>query len=121
VRILADENCDVVLVGTLRADGHDVLRVVDTLRAADDEAIFQFAIREQRVLLTHDLDFGMISDRSDAHPPAIVLMRLDPLGAASRAAIVSAFLAAIADRYVGKFFVVEPGSTRERFLTAKPL
>ena len=120
MRILADENCDVVLIRVLRSDGHDVLRVVDTLRAADDKAVFAFAIREQRVLLTHDLDFGVISDRSTEHPPAIVLMRLDPLGATARARIVSAFLTTVADRYTGKFFVVEPGSARERFLTANP-
>jgi len=58
MRFLADECCDVALVGALRTDGHDVLYAVETLRGATDEELLNRALLEHRVLLTEDKDFG---------------------------------------------------------------
>ena len=52
MRFLADECCDAALVDTLRADGHDVLYVVETMSGAEDDVILARAFSEHRVLLT---------------------------------------------------------------------
>jgi predicted nuclease of predicted toxin-antitoxin system len=90
MRILADENCDMLLVGRLRAAGHDVARVVDQASGASDEAVLELAAAQDRILLTHDLDFGLLS-RSQQLPPSVVLIRLDPLTTQTRADIVAAY------------------------------
>lgn len=90
MRISADENCDMLLVGRLRAAGHDVARVVDQASGASDEAVLELAAAQDRILLTHDLDFGLLS-RSQQLPPSVVLIRLDPLTTQTRADIVAAY------------------------------
>lgn len=98
--ILADENCDTVLVARLRGTGHDVFHILEKRPGAPDEAVLTLAADHDRILLTNDLEFGILAERFDTYPPAIVLLRLDPLRA----------------HLVGKFFVVEPGSIRERVM-----
>jgi predicted nuclease of predicted toxin-antitoxin system len=114
MRLLADENCDAILIARMRAEGHDVRRVVEFARGADDRQILSESIQDDRALLTHDLDFGLLSDRSVQKPPAIILMRLEPLRAAKRADIVVKFLRTVAKTYRGKFYVIEPGNVRAR-------
>ena len=59
IRFLLDENFNGKIVRGLRARRPDVdmIRVQDTdLLGADDAAVLEWAAREGRVLLTHDLD-----------------------------------------------------------------
>jgi predicted nuclease of predicted toxin-antitoxin system len=114
--ILADENCDAVLVARLRETGHDVLHILERRPGAPDEAVIKLAADQDRILLTNDLGFGILAERFDTYPPAIVLLRLDPLPARLRAEIVATFFETLDTNCVGKFFVVEPGSIRERFM-----
>jgi predicted nuclease of predicted toxin-antitoxin system len=118
MRILADENCEIRLVRRLREAGHDVLHALEMLRGASDTVVREYAIREQRVLLTNDLDFGLLAEQMREHPPAVVLLRLDPLSASARMDVVSSFFAGIGHAWQGKFFVLEPGSIRERAIGA---
>lgn len=59
IRFLLDENFNGKIVRGLRARRPDVdmIRVQDTdLLGADDAAVLEWAAREGRILLTHDLD-----------------------------------------------------------------
>ena len=58
MKFLADECCDASLVSALRADGHDVLYVLETFPGTSDDAILDRAFAEHRILLTEDKDFG---------------------------------------------------------------
>jgi hypothetical protein len=58
VRLLADENFDVNIVrGILRRiPGVDIVRVQDVgLTGADDQSVLEWAARDGRVLVTHDV------------------------------------------------------------------
>lgn len=85
-------------------------------RGADDRHVFGEAIRDDRVLVAHDLDFGLISDTAIDKTPAIVLMRRERPKAALRAATFANFLRTIEVSYPSKLYVVEPGSMRIRLL-----
>ncbi|MDO8688883.1 MAG: DUF5615 family PIN-like protein [Dehalococcoidia bacterium] len=64
VRLLADMNISPKTVLALRQRGWDVVRVSEFLpTTASDREILRLARREDRVVITHDLDFG--STRSD--------------------------------------------------------
>jgi predicted nuclease of predicted toxin-antitoxin system len=114
MRLLADENCDVVLIAALREAGHDVVRVVEFAAGAADTDVFGYAISDGRVVITNDTDFGLLAERSEKCPPAVILLRLDPLRALIRSEIVVRFLASLEEGYQGKFYVLEPGSVRVR-------
>ena len=60
MRFLADESCDFAVVRALRAAGHDVLAVSEVSPGDEDLAVIDFAVREGRILLTEDKDFGQL-------------------------------------------------------------
>src|SRR5687767_11049488 len=60
MRFLADESCDFAIVRALRAAGHDVLAVVDVSPRAADPNVIDLAVRDNRILLTEDKNFGQL-------------------------------------------------------------
>lgn len=59
---LADENIHSDVVAFLRAEGCNVLDVKESgLIGADDMTLIRTAYAEQRVVLTHDSDFGTLA------------------------------------------------------------
>ena len=114
MRFLANENFPGDAVAALRADGHDVDWVRTTAPGTKDEDVMAWAVREMRILLTFDKDFGELAWRVGLPSTSgIVLFRL-PMPSASS---VGAFLAARIgqrDDWVGHFTVIEPGRIRMR-------
>ena len=117
--ILADENCDRYLVGRLRDAGHDVQHILELRRGSRDEAVLDNSIRTGRILVTFDLDFGLMSERASELPPAIVLLRLQPLSRVARADLVVTFFDRLTADWRDRFYVIEPGGVRERLLERK--
>jgi predicted nuclease of predicted toxin-antitoxin system len=58
VRWLADECIAAPLVAFLRAAGHDVLYVAESAVGLTDTEVTELALRERRLPLTEDKDFG---------------------------------------------------------------
>src|ERR1700675_1744723 len=61
MRFLADESCDFAVVRALRSAGHDVIAIAEVSPRADDEIVIDRAVREDRILLPEDKDFGWVS------------------------------------------------------------
>src|SRR5204863_8102227 len=95
VRLVADESCDFTLVVGLRAAGHDVVAITETMSGADDEQVMALAAAERRLLLTEDKDFGQLVFAAAARNSGVVLVRY-PVRA--RATCTSDFLAGCAGR-----------------------
>jgi predicted nuclease of predicted toxin-antitoxin system len=111
-RILADENCDRLIVIALRDAGYLVDYVAETDSGESDDELFRLARENDQILLTNDLDFGHLAERALEHPPAIILMRLDRLGRAARCERVVEVVNRLGDEMVGQFVVIEPGQVR---------
>ena len=60
MRFLADESCDFSVVQALRTAGHDVHAIAELLPGLDDAAVMGLALRERRMLLTEDKNFGQL-------------------------------------------------------------
>src|SRR5262249_22724835 len=74
---LANENVTATVIEGLRQRGHDVLSVKESMRSEPDDVILARAQAEQRIVVTHDKDFGELAFRS--HLPAsggVILFRL---------------------------------------------
>lgn len=57
--------------------GYDAVHLIDaTMERASDLEIMDKALNEQRVILTHDLDFGKLLAFSGAKLPSVVTFRL---------------------------------------------
>lgn len=81
----------------LRAAGHDAVHVLDyRMHAAPDEAIFDRAVLESRVLVSADTDFGALLSLREATAPSVILFRgASPKRADEQAALILTSLAAI--------------------------
>jgi predicted nuclease of predicted toxin-antitoxin system len=119
VRFLANENFPGDAVAALRSAGHDVGWVRIDSPGVSDEAVLDRAMRETRVLLTFDKDFGELAWRA-ALPAScgIVLLRLTMMPAATAGETIAALIAA-RDDWAGHFSVIEPGRLRMRPLPGK--
>lgn len=77
MRFLADMGVSQQVVEWLRTNGHDAVHLRDEgLQRLPNGEIFQKAGREQRIVLTFDLDFGEILAASAGQIVSVVLFRL---------------------------------------------
>jgi predicted nuclease of predicted toxin-antitoxin system len=114
MRFLADENFPGDAVEALRRTGHDVLWVRTAAPGSKDEDVLAWAVREGRVLLTFDLDFGELAWRSRLPASSgVVLFRLRMPAAEEAGRTLADRLAERAD-WAGHFSVIEPGRVRMR-------
>ena len=68
IRFHLDEHVDHEIARGLRSRGVDVTTTADAnLLGAEDEAHFEFARREGRVIVTNDADFLRLASRGEEH------------------------------------------------------
>ncbi len=58
--LLADENLHPIIVTFLRSQGYNVLYAREGLIGSSDTALMQLAQSQNRVVITHDKDFGSL-------------------------------------------------------------
>jgi predicted nuclease of predicted toxin-antitoxin system len=78
MRFLADESCDFAVVRALRASGHDVIAVAEIAARTEDAEVIAWAVREARVVLTEDKDFGQLVYAGAHQSTGVVLIRFPP-------------------------------------------
>lgn len=114
MRFLANENFPGVAVMVLRAAGHDVAWGREDNPGIADQDVLAWAVREARVLLTFDKDFGELAWH--ARLPAdcgVILFRL-PMPRPPLAGQILAEIVTARDDWRGCFSVVESGRLRMR-------
>ena len=112
MRILADENVPRLVVASLAEQGHEVAWVAEAGSGEADAALIERAVREDRVVLTSDRDFGRLALRqAEVPPPGVVLLRLEGLSPSGLARAVAEALNSRND-WRGHIAVIEPGRIR---------
>ncbi len=77
MRFLADMGISMRIVEWLRSNSHDVIHLREqNLYSLPDNEIFDKAIKENRIILTFDLDFGEIVALSKSRQISVILFRL---------------------------------------------
>lgn len=114
MRILADVNIAPRTVTHLRDLGHDVERVGDTLApSTSDEEIVLAALKDDRIVLTQDLDLSTIVALSGRQAPSIVTLRLSSARIESVNARLEEVLPAIEESLAtGALVTIEDRRTR---------
>lgn len=112
MRFLADESCDFAVVRALREAGHDVIAVADSARSLADEIILALAIRERRILLTEDKDFGQWVFAERRATGGVIFLRYPPAARRVMSSAVVQLVERYGKRLFGCFVVVQPGRVR---------
>jgi predicted nuclease of predicted toxin-antitoxin system len=116
VRWLADEWVAAPLVALLRAHGHDVLYVAEAAVGLSDADVIALALREKRLLLTEDKDFGDLVFRRERTVPGVVLMRIGSETPTLKTTCLAAAIERYAEGLFGRYTVIEEGRFRSRRL-----
>ncbi|MGP1676888.1 MAG: DUF5615 family PIN-like protein [Giesbergeria sp.] len=119
MRFLANENFPGDAVKAVRVAGHDLAWIRTDAPGSSDSDVLAQAIRENRVLLTFDKDFGELAWRAGLPATAgIVLFRI-PMPSPADVGPAIASIIGSRDDWAGHFSVVEPGRVRMRSLPSK--
>ena len=114
MRFLANENFPGPVIKALQSAGHDVVWVRTVRPGATDPDILTWAVREQRILLTFDKDFGELAGRSVPAPKCgVVLVRSRVPKPAEQGKHLAEVITARND-WPGHFSVIEPSRVRMR-------
>jgi predicted nuclease of predicted toxin-antitoxin system len=77
MRFLLDENVEYRLATFLQHYGHDVTAIAhDYLAALKDSEVLRISVREERILITNDRDFGELVVRRQLPHVGVILLRL---------------------------------------------
>ncbi len=89
-----------------------MVAVAQTARGSEDEDVIRLTVREKRILLTEDRDFGRLVFAQGAESLGVVYIRF-PVSARSRLGqSVVGLVNRLGERLQGKFIVLQPGRAR---------
>ena len=116
MRFLADENVPGSAVVALADQQHDVAWVRETAPGMGDAEVLAWAVRESRIVLTFDKDFGELARRSSLPASCGVILFRVPMPRPGDAGTSLAAMIVARQDWAGHFSVVEPGRVRLRRL-----
>lgn len=111
MRFLADESCDSDLIRLLRKSGHDILAIAEISPRAEDTDVIERAVRDERVLLTEDKDFGQLVF-AHGKEVRVVFLRYPTSVRQKLFQDVIRVVEQHGKKLAGCFVVIEPGRTR---------
>jgi predicted nuclease of predicted toxin-antitoxin system len=112
MRFLADESCDFAVVRALRAAGFDVLCISESSRRAEDSEVIRLAVRENRILLTEDKDFGRLVYSHGQETLGVIFLRFPTFARRQISRDVVDLVKQQGEKLAGCFITVQPGRIR---------
>ena len=82
------------------------------MKGAKDEEILRLAVKEHRIRITNDKDFGRLA--GFLKPPGIILLRLKDESIANKVKIVSFVVTSYGESIIGNILVVSEKKIRTR-------
>ena len=114
LRFKLDENADPRWREPLAQAGYEVSTVVEeSLRGAEDEVVAEVCQKEERCLITADLDFAQILEYPPEKYMGLIILRHPHPTLAGMARLIRQIVAVLPNESpVGRLWIVEPGRIR---------
>lgn len=106
MKFLVDENVESAVVKTLRELGCDVLYISEKHCGVSDDAVFELAATDNRILITNDTDFGEMVFRQGKVLAGVVLMRFMAETSGKKVAAIKHLLKYHKEKLKGHFAVI---------------
>ena len=114
MKFLIDENVGFTLVKYLRDQGFDVKSVSELFPSRDDVSIIKIAVKEERIIVTNDKDFGYLTFKAIFPPPSLVLLRFKEEIPTEKIKAIKAILNLPEEKIMNHFIVASENKIRIR-------
>jgi predicted nuclease of predicted toxin-antitoxin system len=114
LRFLVDESTGYLVAQHLSAAGYDAIAVVDVLPQASDREILTYAVREARIVVTNDKDFGDLIFFHRLQHQGVILLRGDDFRPTARWRLLDNTIQRYGHRLEGAFTVITDYGVRIR-------
>lgn len=88
MKFLADENFPITSFRLLQEAGYDIKHIAFETPGVSDRVVTDFAISENRIILTFDGDYGTLIFKFGYQPPGVIYFRLTNISASEPAFIL---------------------------------
>ena len=78
LRFLADENIPYTVISELKKLGYNIISVLNYRSGMTDEEVIELAVKEKRIIITFDKDFGRLVTLNP-NTPGVILLRIPPI------------------------------------------
>ena len=112
MKFLVDECTGIYVSKKLKEMNFDCISVIECMRGAEDEEIAERAVKEDRVIITNDKDFGRLT--GFYKPPGIILLRLKDESAENKVKMVTFLVTSHRESILGNIMVVSEKKIRIR-------
>jgi predicted nuclease of predicted toxin-antitoxin system len=112
MEFLADESCAMPVIRALREAGHDVVAIAEIATGSTDDQVLERAVKEERVLITEDRDFGELVYARGRSSLGVILLRFHSRALLAKTGTLLEAISRLGSRLESSFTVVEPGRVR---------
>lgn len=112
MRFLADESCDFAVIRALRAIGHDVEAVSESLPGSLDDVLIERAQEAGRIFVTEDKDFGELVFAHQRRTGGVIFIRFPASARGTLADTIVSLVQKKAGELIGSFTVVKPNRVK---------
>lgn len=112
MNFVADESCAGPVIRGLREAGHDVVAIAEVAPGAADDQVLERALKEKRVLITEDRDFGELVYAHGRSSAGVILVRFHSSVRRAKAPSVVDAVTRLGSQLHNAFIVMEPGRVR---------
>lgn len=121
MKYLVDECLGHLIVEKLRKQGHDVEWVRETAKGTPDDTVLDWSVREKRILLTEDFDYGDLIFAQDQPAFGVVILQLSSFPGSWHdvASEMTERLGIFEDRFAGSFTILGRNRIKSRILPAR--
>ncbi|MBI2541347.1 DUF5615 family PIN-like protein [Candidatus Woesearchaeota archaeon] len=116
IKFIVDESVDFPVVDYLRGCGYNVISVAEDFPSLNDIEILKIALKENRILLVNDKDFGTLVFKEKLKARGVVLFRLWDQSSKAKIKALKTVIDNHGNKLSGSFTVISKDKVRIRKL-----
>lgn len=114
LKFITDESTGIKLTHALLSANFDCISIIDKKPGMKDIDVLSSAVREKRILISNDKDFGELIHRKKLPHYGVIFLRLEEDTPSKRIEIVKNAIDRFGEKIKGKFFVASEKGFRIR-------